>query len=124
MPEPGNTGTLIGIVSSKASLRFNGAVCLLPGPVGPEGNLRHLPVIGLFRTDQLGTSGPSAMQERHARVLGSHLVEHVPDPGMIVAFGPARDAMRRPAGKSTWVSALCLALRSSRLSTSAAVSAR
>ena len=79
MPEPGKTMTPIGSTSSIWSLRLNGAA-LACCPVGLEGDLRDLAVVGPAGGDALGALRRAAVQQHHVGVLGVHLVEPVPDP--------------------------------------------
>lgn len=43
-------------------------------PVGLEGDLRDLAIVGPLGGDQLGTLGVSAVQQHHVGMLGVHLV--------------------------------------------------
>ena len=54
------------------------------GPVGLEGDLRHLAVVGPAGGDQLGALRRAAMQQHHVGMLGVDLVEPVPDQAMVV----------------------------------------
>ena len=94
----------------------------MPVPVGLEGDLRHLAVVGPAGGDALGAARAAAVQQHHVGVLLAGLVERVPDPVVIVAV--ERRRRRRssvPAGSSTSVSARRRAARKSRLSITAAV---
>jgi len=68
-------------------------------PVGPEGHLRHLAVIGPAGGDQFGSLRRAAMQEHHLRVLGMDLIEFRPDQAVIVEVGAAGHGYLRAGGQ-------------------------
>ena len=53
-------------------------------PVGLEGDLRDLAVVGPLGGDQLGALWRSAVQQHHVGMLGVHLVQLGPDQPVIV----------------------------------------
>src|SRR5208283_657806 len=58
-------------------------------PVGLEGDLRNLSMIGPFGCDALGALRRASVQQHHVGMFGVDLVEPVPDCAMIVEFEPA-----------------------------------
>src|SRR3954447_20632349 len=68
---------------------------LVPGPVGLEGDLGHLPLVGPAGGDALGPLGRAAVHQDHRRMLLAHLVEGRPDPGVVVVVDPAREGDAR-----------------------------
>ena len=89
MPEPGKTMTPAGTMSSMRSLRLKGAALPSRGPVGLEGDLRHLAIIGPAGGGSLGAFWRTAMDQHHVGMLGEHLIEHGPDALMIGVIGAA-----------------------------------
>ena len=75
MPEPGNDqdADRQRLEHRVVALERRGLGVL--GPVGLEGDLRHLAVIGPAGGDALGALRRSAVQEHHVGVLGMDLVE-------------------------------------------------
>ena len=116
--------TPIGSTSSIWSLRLKGAALACLSPIGLEGDLRNLAVIGPTGSDALGAFRRPAMQQHHVRMLGTDLIELVPDQAVIVEIETAGEGDLWPGGSSTSVSDRRLAARKSRLSIIAAVKAR
>ena len=71
----------------------------VPGPIGLEGDLRHLAIVGPAGGDALGALGRAAMQQHHVRVLGVDAVELVPDRAVIVEVEPTGEGDLRPGGQ-------------------------
>ena len=69
------------------------------GPVGLEGDLRNLSMIGPFRCDALGALRRASVQQHHVGVFGADLVEPVPDGAMIVEVEPAGEGDFRSGGE-------------------------
>ena len=89
MPVPGKTMTPIGSTSSICVVAFERRRLGVLGPVGLEGDLRHLAVVGPFGGDEFGALRRSAVQQHHVGMLGVDAVELVPDQAMIVEVEPA-----------------------------------
>ena len=89
MPVPGKTMTPIGSTSSICVVALERRGLGVLRPVGLEGDLRNLSVVGPLGGDQFGALGRSAMQQHHVGMLGVDLVELVPDQAMIVEVEPA-----------------------------------
>jgi hypothetical protein len=113
MPLPGNIITPIGRISSIWSLRLNGAALACFGPVGPEGDLRRLSMIGPAGGYQFGALRRPSVQQDHVGIFGADLVELFLDQAVVVEVGAAGEANFGPAGNSTSLSARRLAARSS-----------
>ena len=62
-----------------AVVALEGSGLAVGGPVGLEGDLRHLAMIGPACGGFLGAFRRAAMDEHHVGMLGEHLVEHGPD---------------------------------------------
>lgn len=67
-------------------------------PVGLEGDLRHLAVVGPGGGDAFGAFWRSAMQEYHVGVLGMNLIEPGPDRPVIGGL-TARESNLRSGGQ-------------------------
>ena len=59
------------------------------GPVGLESYLSDIAGVGPARGDELGALGRGAVQQNHVGMLGAHLVEDIPDAGVVVAVETA-----------------------------------
>ena len=61
------------------------------GPVGPEGDLRHLAGSGPARRDTLGPFRTAAVKQHHVGMPGMGLIEPFPDGAMVVEVETARE---------------------------------
>ncbi len=79
-------------------------------PIRLENDLRHFPALGPAGGDAFGATIAAAVEKDHVSVLGTGLVEDIPNPDMIVVVGPAGEAdpmacrereplSRRPSGR-------------------------
>jgi len=55
------------------------------GPVGLEGDLRHLADVGPARGDLFGAFGRTAVHQHHVGVFGVDVIEFCPDPLVVGA---------------------------------------
>src|SRR3546814_12354571 len=71
---------------------------LVPVPVGLEGDLRHVALIGPEGSDLLAARRRCPVRQDHLRVFGVDAVEQVPDEVMIVEARSRAEADQRAGG--------------------------
>ena len=69
------------------------------GPIGFEGDLRNLAMIGPASGDTLSALRRTAMEQHHVRMLGMDLIELVPDQADIVKVEATGEGDLRPGGQ-------------------------
>jgi len=63
-------------------------------PIGLEGDLRHLAMVGPASSDFFGAFRTAAVQQHHVGVLGVDLIEFVPDELVVGAVSTGEDDLR------------------------------